>query len=613
MEDQEIAQKIADLSPEEQQLYRYRHSLAHIMAQAVIDLFGREQVKLGIGPPVEDGFYYDFDLAIKLEEKEHLPQIEKKMKEIIKARQEFQRVEMNCTEARKKLEALGEPYKVELVNDLEKNGVSVISFYENGPFLDMCEGPHIRSTKDIPKGSFKLDRVAGAYWRGSEKNKMLTRIYGLAFESPEKLKDYEERRALALERDHRKLNKEQEYFLIEDTVGKGLPLWLPHGTAIRDELEKLARETEFKAGYQRVCTPHITKKRLYEISGHLSHYTASMFPPMKLEEEGEAEPEIFYLKPMNCPHHHLIFGFRPRSYRELPLRLAEYGQVYRYEKSGELSGLLRVRGMCMNDAHIYCREDQLKEEFKAIMKMHAEYYKLFGMSDYFMRLSLHDPKNTEKFVEDPELWQKAENYVKDAMDEIGMPYKAEIGEAAFYGPKIDVQFKNVVGREETASTNQVDFVMAKRFNLEYRGEDGQMHRPVIIHRAPLGTHERFISFLIEHYGGAFPTWLAPVQVRLLTITERQMDFAQQLQQLLVSRMVRVELDDSSESFNKKIRKGTIAKIPILVVIGEKEVENNQVTLRRYQQKKQVTLQVDTFLEQLSLEIQNRIHVVEESA
>lgn len=611
MEDHEIAQKIAHLSSEEQQLYRYRHSLSHILAQAVIDYFGRDKVKLGIGPPVDDGFYYDFDLGVKIDEKEDLPKIEKKMKEIIKANQRFQRIEMNCVDARKRLESMGESYKIELLNDLEKKGVQVISFYENGPFLDMCEGPHVESSKKIPKGCFKLDRIAGAYWRGSEKNQMLTRIYGLAFPDEALLEDYLRRRELAQERDHRKLNKELEFFLIDEDVGKGLPLWLPHGTVLREELEKLAKEAEFKAGYQRVYTPHLTKQKLYEISGHLSHYKDSMFPPMNLLEENAVE-ETFYLKPMNCPHHHLIFRFRPRSYRELPLRLAEYGQVYRYEKSGELSGLLRVRGMCMNDSHIYCQENQLKEEFKNVMQMHADYYKLFGLKDYYMRLSLHDPNDQRhKYVSNPTLWKKAESMVREAMEELDMPFRAEVGEAAFYGPKVDVQFKNVVGREETASTNQVDFVMPERFNLEYRGEDGQLHRPVILHRAPLGTHERFISFLIEHYGGAFPTWLAPIQVRLLPITDRQLSFAHNLQKELVNRFIRVDVDDSAESFGKKIRKGTMAKIPILLVIGDKELENNQVTVRRYQQQQQVTLNVDSFLNDLEQEIKQRKHIVEE--
>lgn len=493
MEDQEIAHKIADLSPEEQQQYRCRHSLAHILAQAVLDYFGKEKVKLGIGPPIEHGFYYDFDLEEKLEE-EDLAEIEKRMKEIIKAKQKFSRIDNSCEEAEQRLQALQQPYKLELLRDLKAKGASSISFYENGPFMDMCEGPHLETTKEVPKGSFKLDRIAGAYWRGSEKNKMLTRIYGLSFSSAEELKNYLERRTLALERDHRKLNKEQEYFVIEEEVGKGLPLWLPNGTVLREELEKLAREVEFRAGYKRVATPHITKQKLYEISGHLEHYKDSMFPPMKLsEEEGE---EAFYLKPMNCPHHHLIFRTRPRSYRELPLRLAEYGQVYRYEQSGELAGLLRVRGMCMNDAHIYCTEEQLRQEFKIVMEMHAYYYQLFGLKDYYMRLSLPDlnKKDSSKYIADIEMWRKAERYIQEAMQEVQMPYRSEIGEAAFYGPKIDVQFKNVFGREETASTNQVDFVMAKRFQLYYHGEDGELHHPVILHRAPLGTHERFISF-----------------------------------------------------------------------------------------------------------------------
>jgi len=440
--------------------------------------------------------------------------------------------------------------------------------------------------------------LAGAYWKGSEENNMMLRVYGLAFETGDKLKEFREKRRLAMERDHRKLNSKQHYYAISEEVGKGLPLWLPNGTVIREELEKLAKEKEFLAGYKRVSTPHITREELFHTSGHLPFYEDSMFPPM------EMDGERLFLKPMNCPHHHMIYKAEPRSYRDLPLRLAEYGTCYRYEQSGELAGLLRVRGMTMNDAHIYCSPEQAKAELLNVLNLHTQYYELFGLKDFWMRLSLAE-KDTEKFVDEPELWQKAETLITEVMEEVGVPYEAVRGEAAFYGPKIDFQVTNVIGREETASTNQLDLVMGKRFGLTYIASDNQEHTPIIIHRAPLGTHERFVAFLIEHYGGAFPTWLAPLQVRVIPVASAFNDYAHGLNDRLYSSFVRTELDDSHDSFSKKIRTAAVAKIPNILIVGENEQAGQTVTWQRYGSKDRKTLAFDAFLELLQEEILKR--------
>ena len=570
-----------------------RHSTAHLMAHAVLRLY--PDAKLAIGPTVENGFYYDIDFGDRTISSDDLPKIEKEMKAIVKQRLPIKREEVTREEALAKWEAEGEIYKVELVKDLPEG--SIISTYSQGEFTDLCRGPHAPHTKLL--GVFKLMSIAGAYWRGDEKNKMLTRIYGTAWPTKDQLKDYLKRLEDAEKRDHRKLGKQLEIFHISEEVGKGLPLWLPNGTVIRDELEKYAKEMEWKYGYKRVATPEITREGLYKISGHLDHYADSMFPPMIIDEE------TFYLRPMNCPHHHMIYKHRPRSYREMPLRLAEYGQVYRYEKSGELAGLLRVRGMCMNDAHIYATEDGLKEEFKAVMRMHLEYYTKFGLEDYYMRMSLHDPEK-DKFVDDSELWKRAERYCMEAMDELGIEYKVAYGEAAFYGPKVDAQFRNVLGREETNSTNQLDFVSAERCGLEYIGKDGGRHRPVIIHRAPLGTHERFIAFLLEHFIGAFPSWLAPVQVAIIPVAAEFMEYAEKLRKDLFYNFVRVELDDSTETLNKKIRTAiSQKKIPNVLILGGRERDSQSVTLRRYGVKRQKQMPYEDFKKWLMTEISER--------
>ena len=584
---------MAEIKGMSEELYKIRHSLAHVLAQAVQSFY--PDVKLGIGPPISTGFYYDFVFSEPITE-EDLKKIEKKMKHILKSKQVFERFELGGEEAIKFLEERGESYKVELCQEFIDAG-EAISFYENGPFVDMCEGPHVEKVREIPK-AFKLDSIAGAYWRGDEKNIMMTRIYGLAFETREELQMFEKRRKLAMERDHRKLGKQLNYFTITDEIGKGLPLWLPNGAAIRDSLEDFARETEFRYGDERVHTPHITRGELYHISGHLPYYKDSMYPPMVLEDEE------YYLKPMNCPHHHLIFRSVVQSYRELPLRLAEYGQVYRFERSGELAGLLRVRGMSMNDAHIYTDEANLRQELVNVMEMHKYYYDLFGLENYWVRLSVHDPDN-DKFVENVDEWEKSVAYLRQILTELEIPFEEVPGEAAFYGPKIDFQVSNVLGREETASTNQLDFTSGHRFGLEYTNPEGGKSVPYIIHRAPLGTHERFISFLIEHYGGAFPTWMAPKQVRILPVASEYFEYAEQLRAELHSKMVRVEVDNSTDTFGKKIRNGAVDKIPNLLIVGEDERSTNTVSHRRYGQREQNTLPFAEFVSWIQDEIRER--------
>ncbi len=603
MQDQEIARDAQSLSDEERRLYRIRHSLAHLLAEAVLAY--RPGAKLGFGPPVENGFYYDFDLPEPIST-EDLPKIQKRMKKLLRSKEAFSREELSVDDAIRRTVEIDQPFKIEAATDLKEKGVRTISFYSNGSFIDMCEGPHVADTSEIPATAFQLDSVAGAYWKGDEHNRMLTRIYGLAFLTKEELVEFVERRKRAMERDHRKLGRELDLFHIEDEVGKGLPLWLPHGTVLRDEIEKLAKEYEFRYGYVRVATPHITKEALYHRSGHLEHYKDSMFPPMRYKDE-EGKTEVLYLKPMNCPHHHMIYNSRPRSYRDLPLRMAEYGTVYRYEKSGELAGLLRVRGMTMNDAHIYCRHEQVKEESILVMKLYKELYDVFELRNYTIRLSTHDPQNKGKFHDQEDLWQSSEQLLREVLLELGIPFDEGFGEAAFYGPKVDVQFRNLLGREETVSTVQLDYMSAERFDLTYTDEQGNPAHPAVIHRAPLSVHERMISFLIEHYGGAFPTWLAPVQVRLVTVNDDLLAYAHRLRDRLHGDFVRVEVDDLPHSFGKKIRNATTQKIPIVLVIGQKERDAGQVTVRRYRRKNQETLGFEEFRGRLLREIRERIY------
>ena len=586
-------------------LYKIRHSMAHVLAQAVKKVYPK--AKLGFGPPTDTGFFYDFDFEDEEFSESSLKEIEKAMKKIIGQKQEFSRSETDADGAVKILSDLGEgDYKIENVRNLSSRGVEKFSFYENGPFSDLCEGPHVEHTGELPAKAFKLDRVAGAYWLGSEKNKQLTRIYALCFETPEQLQEFEERRRNAEKFDHKKLGRELDLFDFNDEIGKGLPLWLPNGTIIRDEVEKYAKEMEFKYGYKRVATPHIAKEDLYLRSGHLPYYADSMFPPMEVKEDDGETSEKYYLKAMNCPHHHHIYGCRPRSYKELPLRLAEYGTCYRYEKSGELSGLIRVRCMTMNDAHLYMTLDQFEDEFRSTVKMYMEFYETFKLTEYSFRLSVRD--DSDKFVGDPALWDKAEGLLAKVMDELGLKYFVGKGEAAFYGPKIDIQFKNLMGREETVSTIQVDFQSASeaKFALKYADSDNTEKEPVIMHRAPLSTHERFISFITEYYGGAFPTWCAPLQVCMLPVKDSCYEYADELKNQLRADFIRAEVDKSNNAFGKKIRTNTMKKIPILLIIGEQELADSTVTVRRYGSQEQLTVSREQFVKELKEEIKNRV-------
>ena len=582
----------------DERLWRIRHSLAHVLAQAVVEM--RPGSTLGFGPPIDDGFYYDFILAQPIAEAD-FPELERRMRRILKKGQRFQHEELPVAEAFARLDEMGEPHKREYAAELvAKNHLASLSFYRNGPFLDMCEGPHVEDTRQIPRDGFKLRRVAGAYWRGDSDNVMMTRVYAWAFASKEDLDAAVSAFELAQARDHKKLGRELDLFVIDDEVGRGLPLWLPNGTVIRDELEKLAVELEFRAGYQRVATPHIAKAGLFDQTGHLAHYQESMYPPMSVTEEtpsGEMVRERYMLRPMNCPHHHRIFAARPRSYRELPLRLAEYGQCYRWEASGAVSGLARVRGLCMNDAHIYCTEAQVKDVFREVIAQCDEVYGIVGFTGHRLRLSRwdpDDPKGREKYVDAPGEWRRTEAIIAELLAEMGRDYEDAPGEAAFYGPKIDIQFRTVTGREETLSTVQLDFAVPPRLGLAYVGADGAEHTPYCVHRAPLSTHERFVAILTEHFGGAFPTWLAPVQVQVLTVSDRFHDYARDIVARLRANLVRAELGSGSDTVAKKVRAATVRKIPNMVVVGERETAERTVTLRRYGVREQTTLPLAAF-------------------
>ena len=491
-------------------------------------------------------------------------------------------------------------YKAEIIKDLPES--EKITVYRQGDWLDLCKGPHLPSTKHVGK-SFKLMKVAGAYWRGNENNEMLTRIYGTAWRNDKELRTYLNMLKEAEKRDHRKIGKEMKLFTFDEEVGPGLPLWLPNGAIMIDELEKLAKDTEEKAGYDRVKTPHITKSSLYEKSGHLSHYKDSMFPAMDIDGNK------YYLKPMNCPHHHKIYASSPRTYRDLPLRLSEYGTCYRYEKSGQLFGLMRVRSMQMNDAHIYCTEEQFKEEFLSVCKMYLKYFEIFGIEKYEMRLSLHDPEKLgEKYVNEPKLWIKTENLVREALQDGGLNFIEIPGEAAFYGPKIDVQVWSVIGRKFTLATNQVDFAIPEKFDLTYVDNNNQNHTPLCIHRAPLGTHERFIGFLIEHYAGNFPLWLTPVQMVVIPISDKFNDYAHSILNEIKMNNIRAQIDSRSEKMGAKIRDAEINKIPIMIIVGEKEVNEKTISVRRKFSGNLGSLKLKDFIVTTSDEINSRIAV-----
>ncbi len=549
-------------------LYRLRHSAAHLLAQAVLEL--HPDTKLGVGPPIENGFYYDFDFSKPLTE-EDLAQIEQKMHEIAQRGLDIVRFETSRAEARTLIEKMGQvPYKIELLDAIPEG--ETISFYQQGDFVDLCRGPHIENTREVQH--FKLLSLAGAYWRGDERNKMLTRIYGTAFFTQEELEEHLHRLEEARKRDHRKLGRELGLFMISPEVGSGLPMLLPKGATIRRVLEEFILDEEVKAGYQHVRTPEIANLNLYRTSGHYPYYKDSMYPPMVFEDGEE-----LILRPMNCPHHFLIYKSEPRSYRDLPLRIGELGTVYRYEKSGELSGLIRVRCFTINDAHVFLRPEQIKTEVQHNIELIQTVYRRLNLHDFWYRLSLRDPSNKEKYIDDDAMWETAEQALRDALDELGLDYVAVPGEAAFYGPKLDVEVRDCLGREWTISTVQLDFLMAHRFDLEYTGEDGKPHRPVIIHRAPIGSFERMMGFLIEHYAGAFPMWLAPVQVVVIPIADRHMDYALKVHETLRTHGFRAEVDKRRETLGYKIRYHQTQKVPYMLIIGDKEMEGELVAVR----------------------------------
>ena len=557
-------------------LDRLRHSCAHVLATAVLRLW--PDTKLDIGPPTEEGFYYDFDLKHRFSPEDFIA-IESEMKKVIKENQKFERSIKTREEAIALFDKQDQKYKVERVGDIPVD--EEITFYQNGEFIDLCAGPHVMRTGNIK--AYKLLRVAAAYYRGNEKNPQLQRIYGTAFKNKTELNSWLEAQEEARKRDHRKIGREMQLFAFDDDVGPGLPLWLPKGTVLIEELEKLAKETEFEAGYERVRTPHLARESMYKTSGHLPYYAESMFPPMELKEEDSDKPsEKIYLKAMNCPHHHKIFSAVPRSYRELPLRLAEYGTCYRYERSGELMGLMRVRSMQMNDAHIYCTADQFADEFRAVNEMYLKYFKIFGFDKFNMRFSTHSSERLgDKYVNEPDLWKQTEDMVRKVLVESGVDFAEVPDEAAFYGPKIDVQVYSISGREFTIATNQVDFAVPKRFGLEYKTRDNKPEIPLCIHRAPLGTHERFIAFLIEHYAGNFPLWLAPEQVRVLPFGEDQINFAKQTVSHLRKNGVRTNIDTTSDKIGARIRRAETEKVHTILLIGKREQESNSLAVREH--------------------------------
>lgn len=577
-------------------LHNLRHSLAHLLAAAVLEIY--PGTKNTIGPSIDDGFYYDFDFSSPISDKD-LPKIEKKMREILKSWKEFQSEEKSEKEAKDYFDK--NEYKKELIEEIVGKGEK-ITFYTSGKFTDLCRGGHLENpAEEIDSNSFKLDRIAGAYWRGDEKNKMLTRIYGLAFESKEKLDAYITQREEAIKRDHRKIGAELDIFTYDDDVGPGLTLWLPAGTILTEELEKLAKETEFSADYVRVKTPHLAKESMYLKSGHLPYYEESMYPPM------EYEGGKYYLKSMNCPHHHKIFAARPKSYRDLPLRLAEYGTVYRHEKSGELFGLMRVRSLSMNDAHIYCTKEQFASEFRAVNEMYLKYFKIFGIEKYVMRFSTHDPKELgKKYVNESELWLQTEKMVRDVLIESEIPYIEVPNEAAFYGPKIDVQVWSVIGREFTLATNQVDFAVPKRFDLTFTNKEGKAETPLCIHRAPLGTHERFIGFLIEHYAGVFPTWLSPLQVAIVPVREQHQEKAEEIRNTFKNLFIRSEIINNNDSLGKRIHKAKSLNTPFVIVLGDKEVSSGLLTIENRDGTKTEKISISDFTDKVQEIITKRI-------
>lgn len=575
-----------------------RHSAAHVLAQAVQDL--HPEAKLGIGPPIEDGFYYDFAVPTPFQT-DDLTRIEERMREIVKAGQVFRRRAFASPQAARE-ELADEPYKLELIDlkgkvdpgEVMEVGDGGLTVYDNLDqrsgqvrWSDLCRGPHLPSTKLI--SAFTLTRNAAAYWRGDEKNRQLQRIYGTAWPAREQLKAYLHRLEEAARRDHRKIGEQLDLFAFSNEVGKGLPLWLPNGTVIRDELEQWARQTERRLGYQRVATPHITKDALYYLSGHLPYYADDLYSPIDIDGEQ------YYLRPMNCPHHHMVYRARPHSYRDLPFKIAEYGTVYRFERSGQLYGIMRARGFTQNDAHIYCTLDQAKDQFLEVMRMHDEYYRALGIADFYMILALRDPANTEKYHNDEQMWLDSERITREAMDESNIPYVVDLGGAAHYGPKVDFMFRTVTGKPYAASTNQVDLYTPSRFGLTYIGSDGAEKPVAVIHRAPLGSHERFIGFLTEHFGGAFPIWLAPEQVRVVPIVPDLLDYAYKVRDVAFEAGLRVDVDAGDARLSAKIRTAVIRKIPLILVVGRREADEQTVSVR-HRSGEETSMPVDAFIE-----------------
>ncbi|MGN4559879.1 threonine--tRNA ligase [Bacillus cereus group sp. MYBK5-2] len=572
-------------------LYILRHSTAHLLAQALKRLYKDVKVELGIGPVIENGFYYDIDMeeAITVED---FKKIEKEMQKIVNENLEIVRHEVPRAEAIRRFEEIGDELKLDLINDLPED--AVISIYEQGEFFDLCRGIHLPSTGKIKV--FKLLSVAGAYWRGDSNNKMLQRIYGTAFVKKAELDEHLRMLEEAKERDHRKLGKELKLFTNSQKVGQGLPLWLPKGATIRRIIERYIVDKEASLGYDHVYTPVLGSRELYETSGHWNHYRDGMFPSMEMDNEE------LVLRPMNCPHHMMVYKNDIHSYRELPIRIAELGTMHRYEMSGALSGLQRVRGMTLNDAHIFVRPDQIKEELKRVVNLTLEVYKDFGLENYSFRLSYRDPADTKKYYADDEMWEKAQGMLKEAMDEMGLDYYEAEGEAAFYGPKLDVQVRTALGKDETLSTVQLDFLLPERFELSYVGEDGKQHRPVVIHRGVVSTMERFVAFLIEEYKGAFPTWLAPVQVQVIPVSPQvHLDYAKKVQDELRRAGIRVELDTREEKIGYKIREAQMQKIPYMLVVGDNEVTENGVNVRKYGEQKSETIALDAFVDMIKVE------------
>ncbi|AUS11023.1 threonine--tRNA ligase [Bacillus subtilis] len=567
----------------EEGLQIMRHSTAHLLAQAIKRIY--KDVKFGVGPVIENGFYYDVEMDEAITP-EDLPKIEKEMKKIVNANLPIVRKEVSREEAKARFAEIGDDLKLELLDAIPEG--ETVSIYEQGEFFDLCRGVHVPSTGKIKE--FKLLSLAGAYWRGDSKNQMLQRVYGTAFFKKADLEEHLRMLEEAKERDHRKLGKELKLFANSQKVGQGLPLWLPKGATIRRVIERYIVDKEISLGYEHVYTPVLGSKELYETSGHWDHYQEGMFPPMEMDNE------TLVLRPMNCPHHMMIYKQDIHSYRELPIRIAELGTMHRYEMSGALSGLQRVRGMTLNDAHIFVRPDQIKDEFIRTVRLIQDVYEDFGLSDYTFRLSYRDPEDTEKYFDDDEMWNKAQSMLKEAMDEIGHDYYEAEGEAAFYGPKLDVQVKTAIGKEETLSTVQLDFLLPERFDLTYIGEDGKQHRPVVIHRGVVSTMERFVAFLIEEHKGALPTWLAPVQFQVIPVSPAvHLDYAKKVQERLQCEGLRVEIDSRDEKIGYKIREAQMQKIPYMLVVGDQEAENGAVNVRKYGEQNSETISLDEFV------------------